>query len=587
MEEEKTIITLDRYTSRWYQIPIRDALINKHYRRIMAVLPRRSGKDLEVFNLCIEECIKKSGFTIFYIFPSKVDAREILWDANTSDGHRVIDYYIPKQLIQSRNEMHMRIRFKNGSVIQLLGSQDTDAVVGKNARGFVFSEFAKQDPRIWHMSQPILRENGGWAIFITTPRGKTHAYELFQIAQYYTDEWFSYLMTIEQTKHISPEEIQQDIDRGIISEDLAKQEYYCSWDQGAEGAYYTRQLDEMHNSERITMVPWQPSYKVHTAWDLGYRDKTCIIYFQVINNMVHVFDYYENNKQPLTHYVNHVLSKEYTYGKHFGPHDIRVHDYTLGQTRWQIAYNMGLTFTAVPEVKVTDGIEVAKTAFVKSFIDRVKCAKLLKALENYRQEWDGRKQCYKGIPLHDWASDACFTGDTKVLTHSGVRRIMDIQDNDLVLTLNGWKPCTKAKLTKKNVQLVEVRFVNGTIVRCTPDHLFLTENGWKSAESLREHTKIQSSLMNLSNISIAKHLIIESVNYLKNKEDVWDITVPNVGHFSLDNGAIVHNSDAWRYLALSLPKCGGNMSPEDTLRLRNEAKLGTKGLTGFFREGNF
>jgi hypothetical protein len=53
----------------------------------------------------------------------------------------------------------------------------------------------------------------------------------------------------------------------------------------------------------------------------------------------------------------------------------------------------------------------------------------------------------------------------------------------------------------------------------------------------------------------AKLLRIASVKRLKEKSDVWCIHVPDVEHFSLSNGAIVHNSngaDAWRYLAVSI-----------------------------------
>jgi hypothetical protein len=52
----------------------------------------------------------------------------------------------------------------------------------------------------------------------------------------------------------------------------------------------------------------------------------------------------------------------------------------------------------------------------------------------------------------------------------------------------------------------------------------------------------------------AKSLRIESVENLSSREDVWDITVPGGEHFTLGNGAIVHNSaDAFRTGAVMLP----------------------------------
>ena len=53
---------------------------------------------------------------------------------------------------------------------------------------------------------------------------------------------------------------------------------------------------------------------------------------------------------------------------------------------------------------------------------------------------------------------------------------------------------------------------------------------------------------------IARPLRIERVDSLDRREDVWCLTVPDVGAFALANGAVVHNSDAFRYLAMAWRK---------------------------------
>jgi hypothetical protein len=58
-----------------------------------------------------------------------------------------------------------------------------------------------------------------------------------------------------------------------------------------------------------------------------------------------------------------------------------------------------------------------------------------------------------------------------------MRQIIDISDNDEILTIYGWEKCTKAVKTQKNAQLVEVKFVDGMTVRCTLEHKFSMENG--------------------------------------------------------------------------------------------------------------
>lgn len=66
-----------------------------------------------------------------------------------------------------------------------------------------------------------------------------------------------------------------------------------------------------------------------------------------------------------------------------------------------------------------------------------------------------------------------------------------------------------------------------------------------------------------SAIQTAKPLIIENVRFLSEKADVWCINVPDLKHFSLSNGAIVHNCDAFRYMCISLPKTADGLSAEE------------------------
>lgn len=705
----ETQIKLNRFKPRSYQLPIMDALVNKGYRRILAILPRRAGKDITAFNLCIRECVRKVQ-VIYYVFPTYSQAKKVIWDSITNTGERILEY-CPDELVDSKNSQEMKIRFKNGSLLQLVGSDNYDSLMGTNPQGVVFSEYALQDPRAYQYIRPILAANGGWAMFLSTPRGKNHLWELYQIALE-SPEWFCLKLTVEDTNHIPLSEIEKEKLEGIMSDDLIQQEYYTSFTMGVEGSYYAKYMDRMRVKGQIGIVPWETGFKVHSAWDIGVRDSTTIIMFQCIGQTVRIIDCYENSKQGLEHYIKVLEQKPYSWGKHIAPHDIAVQEFGSGMTRIEKAKQLGIKFTISNNVSIEDGIESVRSALSKIWIDEQACKPLIKALENYRQEYDVKRKIYKSQPLHDWSSHFCFTGDTLILTRSGMRPIMEIQDNDQVLTLKGWKQCNKAVLTKKNVQIVEVTFKDGTRVKCTPDHKFLTVNGWISAENLQAHTKIQSNLIDspsifadlytgcgLANdtfqkvdqdfiemfglrhmkgvspqtatyitktiipiiihsiiwnayleksiygfqdqmvrdcqerreklqqlgidlmradygisampldplvgqngnvkaenvstvkrymtallelmdilknsaIPIAKLPIIEKVEFLHELADVWDITVPKVGHFSLSNGAIVHNSDAMRYLCVSLPKTRDGLSPEELDKIYQDAMLG-------------
>lgn len=396
----ETQIHLNKWKPRRYQIPICDAFENKGYNRLLAIWPRRSGKDITAFNLCIRACLKRVG-TIFYVFPTFSSGRRILWDAVQNDGRRVLDY-IPKEIIESRNEQQMRIRFTNGSVIQVIGSDNYDqTLVGVNAMGIVFSEYALSDPRAYQFSRPILTANDGWAFFISTPRGKNHLWELYQIAKHNPNDWYASKLTVEDTDHVSLYDIQKELSSGEMSEDLVQQEYYTSFDMGVEGAYYAKYLDKMRIKGQIGMVPWESSFKVHTAWDIGVRDSTTIIFFQTIGQTVKIIDCYENSKVGLEHYIKILDQKPYQYGKHIAPHDIRVQEFGTGMTRVEKARQLGINFTIAPNLSVEDGIEAVRSCFSKVWIDETQCKPLIKALENYRQEYDSKRKVYKSQPLHD------------------------------------------------------------------------------------------------------------------------------------------------------------------------------------------
>jgi hypothetical protein len=116
------------------------------YKKVMAIWPRRAGKDMTAWNICIQELLRKIQ-TIYYVFPTYSSGRRILWDAITNDGFRILDY-LPKEVIESKNEQLMRIRLKNGSLFQVIGSDNYDnALVGTNPKGIVFSEFAISNPK--------------------------------------------------------------------------------------------------------------------------------------------------------------------------------------------------------------------------------------------------------------------------------------------------------------------------------------------------------------------------------------------------------------------------------------------------------
>lgn len=393
----ETRLKLDKFHPREYQKPLFDAVINKGYRRVLCIWPRRAGKDQCAFQIAIRKAIEEVQ-TIFYIFPTFNSGRRILWQAIDNNGFRVLDY-CPLELAD-RNEQMMQLRFRNGSILQVMGSNDYNNMVGTNCRLAIFSEYSLQDPRAYQFVRPILTANQGTAIFLSTPRGRNHLYDLYQIA-IHSKDWYVSKLTVDDTQHVTVADIRKEVELGELSEGMVSQEWYTSFDEGQDGYFYSSIIDKMRLDGRIGKVPWEPGFKVHTAWDLGINDPTCIVFFSVVGTVVHVIDYYSASNRSIDHFVNYVLNKPYTYGKHFPPHDIMVREQGSGMTRREMYKQLGINFSEVYKSDLLDGIEMVKSSLARIWIDETKCKELLKNLQSYRQEYDQVRKLYKQIPKHD------------------------------------------------------------------------------------------------------------------------------------------------------------------------------------------
>ena len=218
------------YEPRGYQLPLCRAL-DEGYKRAVAVWHRRSGKDKSLLNIMVKEAFKRVGI-YYYFFPTYKQGRMILWDGVDRDGFAFLNH-IPEDLRASTNNQEMKIKLTNGSMIQVVGTDDIDRIVGTNPVGCVFSEYALQRPEAWDFIRPILRENDGWAIFNFTPRGLNHGYSIYKMAVE-SDDWFCELLDVNMTLRpdgspvITLDMIEKERAEGM-SENMIMQEYYCDF----------------------------------------------------------------------------------------------------------------------------------------------------------------------------------------------------------------------------------------------------------------------------------------------------------------------------------------------------------------------
>lgn len=391
------------FQPRTYQTKVIQAL-NSGIKRAVWVVHRRGGKDVTAFNWCIFQLLINPGWTAFHILPTYSQAKKVIWDSSTNDGKRILDY-IPKELIESKNGQQMQIRLTNGSLYQLIGSDNIDSLVGTNPKIIIFSEYAIQSPAAWEYLRPILDVNKGYALFISTPRGKNHFYDLMCMARNNKD-WFCEVLSIKDTGVLSESDIDKIRSEGV-SEELIQQEYYCSFNRGVEGSYYGKLIEKARDEKRICNVPYDPRSPVNTAFDIGFGDSTSITFWQEVGGELRIIDFYENQGEGIAHYAKILQSKPYVYGTHYFPHDAGSGSIQTGRTLQDIAYECGLKSTILEREKdINIGIEAVRSLLHVAFIDETKCRHLIKCLENYHKKFNDKTQAYSESPLHDWTSHA-------------------------------------------------------------------------------------------------------------------------------------------------------------------------------------
>ena len=403
------IILPHEWAPRGYQLPLWRYLHNGG-KRAIPIWPRRHGKDDVALHFTACAAHERVG-VYWHLLPQQNQARKAIWDAvNPHTSRRRIDDAFPRALRETTREQDMMIRFKCGSSWQVIGSDNYDALVGTPPVGVVFSEWALSNPQAWSLIRPILAENGGWAIFPTTPRGRNHAFKMYEMGLT-GEDWFAEKLTAHDTDVYSSEQLEQErreliVERGEEDgEAIFQQEYMTSFSAGLAGAYYARIIDRLETDGRITTVPYNPQKQVHTAWDLGRNDATAIWFVQRHGLGWAVIDYLASASVGIDWYIRELIAKSYIYGEHLMPHDAES-ETMIGSIR-ATAEGMGLkNIRVVPRTEsVANDINEVRQILPLCWFDKEKTAAGIDALRSYRREWDEKLHAYRDRPLHDWASD--------------------------------------------------------------------------------------------------------------------------------------------------------------------------------------
>jgi phage terminase large subunit len=401
-------------------------------KRAMAIWHRRAGKDDVALNLTGKASVTRPA-TYWHMLPEYEQGRKAIWNAvNPHTGRRRIDEAFPESWRANYDDKGMFIRFKWGATWQVVGSDNYQNLVGTPPAGIVLSEWAKAHPGAWAYLAPILVENKGWALAISTPEGRNHCHAMYETWKK-TPGYFGELLTIEDSMRLcraaglQPSVTLEDVEIqraeyhglfGVEAGDaLIEQEWYCSFAAAILGAYFGKQISRAEHEGRICALDRVPGYPINTAFDIGVDDPMAIWVFQVGPGWLHILDYIEGSNEGFDFYCDWLAERDYVptknhrgelIGTDWVPHDAKQREpgAPKARTRIQTLFALGRNPRLVPDHKPMDRINAGRRllASPNTYFDADRCSVGLDMLRAYKQEYDVKNRVFRKTPKHDFAS---------------------------------------------------------------------------------------------------------------------------------------------------------------------------------------
>jgi len=366
---------------------------NRRARFADLICHRRSGKTVAAVNDLIIGALEcpLNRPQLAYIAPSYQMAKRIAWEY-------LKQYSAP--LIEQTHESELRVTLKNEAKIYLLGAEKADSLRGIYLDGCVLDEYAQMRPStVSQVILPALSDRGGWLVYMGTPKGKNHLYDIHKRAQS-EPGWYSMLLKASQSGIIPKTEL--DLIRSQMDASEYEQEFECSWDAALKGAIYGLEMERAEKEGRFGDYPLDPALPTDVVCDLGFTDDTVLLYFQRHRDGLKIHEVYSNNEQDWDTYLDemelHDVRDVYL------PHDAKAKNLQTGQSIVEQTLKRGYRPRMIPDHKLRDGIAATRKILPYCYWNMSLCSGAIEAMKSYHREWDEKQNCFRDRPAHDWSS---------------------------------------------------------------------------------------------------------------------------------------------------------------------------------------
>ncbi len=202
-------------------LPWQQEVFNDPTRFKIVAAGRRTGKSrLAAWQLIIYGLQTERGH-VYYVAPTQGQARDIMWTTLLE---------LANPVIKSSHINNLQITLINGCTISLKGADRPETMRGVSLKFLVMDEYADMKPSVWEqILRPALADQKGDAMFIGTPMGRNHFYELYRYAELKDDDSYkAWHFTSYDNPLLDPNEI--DTAKKSMSSYAFRQEFLASFE---------------------------------------------------------------------------------------------------------------------------------------------------------------------------------------------------------------------------------------------------------------------------------------------------------------------------------------------------------------------
>ena len=282
------------------------------------VAGRRFGKTyLALTELCRAAWGK--GRVAWYVAPTYRQAKRILW--------RPLKDLTRPFWAGRPNESELTIQLTTGGTISLRGADNYDSLRGEGLDFVTLDEYASMRPEAWiEVLRPALADRRGKGLFIGTPKGLNHFYDLFQEARTHP-EWAAFQFTTEQGGNVASAELESAASQ--LDERIYRQEFQASFENLGSGLVYYA----FDRTQQVQPLAYDPNEPIFWAIDFNVNPM-CSVIGQNVGGRVHVLEEIvlpqSNTWKACEEFVRRVRSWVYRYG---GPVQVAIYGDASGSNR--------------------------------------------------------------------------------------------------------------------------------------------------------------------------------------------------------------------------------------------------------------